>query len=122
MKMSLLNYRCLPTLKGKYECIIDRYMEVENENGGHIAIYLELPDREFKWCVFPSQIDYVCKNLNFTLGEERSTYPINEALEIIKNNKTKLELYFNYNTEYKRMNVSFQDNSEEPEAVTEDLI
>ena len=45
-----------------------------------------------------------------------------EALEIIKNNKTKLELYFNYNTEYKRMNVSFQDNSEEPKAVTEDLI
>lgn len=120
--MSLLDYRCLPTLKGKYECIIDRYEEVENEQGGHIAIYLKLPDREFKWCVFPSQLDYVCKSLNFLLSDERSTYKINEALEIVKKDKIKLELYFNYNEEYKRMNVSFQDNSEESEAVTEDLI
>ena len=82
--MSLLQHKCLPTLSGMYKCTIDKYTEIENEKGGYIEIVLNLPDRQFKYCVFPSQLDYVSSCLNRGLGVDRDTYSLGEALELIK--------------------------------------
>lgn len=122
MKMSLLQHKCLPTLSGMYECTVDKYTEIENEKGGYIEIVLNLPDRQFKYCVFPSQLDYVSSCLNRGLGVDRDTYSLGEALELIKKDKIEVPVWFSYNENYGRMNVSLHDTSLQDEAVTEDLI
>lgn len=121
--MSLLNHKCLPTLSGKYEVKIKSYQEITNAQGGYIEVVLSLPDREFKYCVFPSQVDYVTSCLNRQLGVERDANSLGEALEIYKKNQKSLDVWFSYNENYGRMNVALHESTiVEEEHITEDLI
>jgi hypothetical protein len=115
--MSLLNHKCLPTLSGKYEAIVKDYREVTNSQGGYIELVLTLPDREFKYCVFPSQLDYVASCLNRQLEAERDTFSLGEALDQFKTNGIKLDVWFSYNETYGRMNVALHE-----ETIAEEII
>ena len=121
--MSLLNHKCLPTLSGKYEAKVKEYTEITNKQGGYIEVVLSLPDREFKYCVFPSQVDYVTSCLNRQLNASRDANSLGEALEIYKSKQTPLDVWFSYNETYGRMNVALHETtSVDEEHITEDLI
>lgn len=121
--MSLLNHKCLPTLSGKYEVKVKDYKEITNKQGGYIEVVLILPDREFKYCVFPSQVDYVTSCLNRQLEVERDANSLGEALEIYKSKQIALDVWFSYNETYGRMNVALHETtSVDEEHITEDLI
>ena len=101
--MSLLNTKVLPRLEGEYEVTIKSYKEIENTQGGYIETVLQLPDREYKYCIFPTQVDYVASCLRNQYAVEGET-TLGEMLE--KATKTPFKVWFSYNEDYGRMNVA----------------
>lgn len=106
--MSLLNTKVLPRLNGEYETIIKEYEEIENTQGGYIRVILVLPDREYTYCIFPSQVDYVasCLKAQFSINEETT---LGEVLDIAT--EYPFKVWFSYNEEYNRMNVNLHQRN-----------
>ena len=101
--MSLLNTKVLPRLEGEYEVTIKSYKEIENTQGGYVEAVLQLPDREYKYCIFPTQVDYVASCLRNQYQIEGET-TLGEMLD--KATKTPFRVWFSYNSDYNRMNVA----------------
>lgn len=116
--MSLLDTKKLPALKGMYEATVKSFREVENNNGGYVECILALPDRDYTYCIFPTQLDYVTSTFANQLGKADVEITLGELLELAKTNKIKV--WFTYNTDLQRMNVAFHEakvvTEEAPEA------
>jgi hypothetical protein len=106
--MSLLKTKVLPRLNGEYETKIKSFEEIENTQGGYIKVILELPDRDYTYCIFPSQVDYVasCLKAQFDIEEETT---LGEVLE--EATKQTFKVWFSYNEEYNRMNVNLHQRN-----------
>ena len=104
--MSLLNKKVLPALTGMREATISEFKEVENEKGGHVRCTLKLEDRDYIYCIFPIQIDYVVSTLRKQFNK-----PELETLEevLTEAKTTKIKVYFTYNADLGRMNVAFHE-------------
>ena len=111
--MSLLNTKVLPRLEGEYEVTIKSYKEITNAQGGYIETVLQLPDREYKYCIFPTQVEYVASCLRNQYEVEGET-TLGAMLE--KATKTPFKVWFSYNQDYNRMNVALHYS----EVVTEE--
>ena len=101
--MSLLNKRILPRLEGEYVAKVASYKEIENEQGGYVEVTLILPDRDYKYCIFPTQVDYVasCLRNQFEILEEVT---LEQMLDLATENEFKV--WFSYNQDFGRMNVA----------------
>lgn len=101
--MSLLETKVLPKLEGEYKTKIKTYKEVENENGGYVETTLILPDREFKYLIFPSQVNYVasCLRNQFEITEE-----VTLADVLAKATKKEFTVYITWNNEFGRYNIA----------------
>ena len=102
--MSLLETKVLPKLAGEYKTKFKNFKEVENENGGYIETTLILPDREFKYLIFPSQVSYVasCLRNQFEIQDE-----VTLADVLTKGTKKEFTVYIDWNNEFGRYNVAF---------------
>lgn len=107
--MSLLEKTVLPSLAGKYEATIKSFKEIENDKGGYIETVIQLPDREYKYCIFPSQVDYVASALRNQFGMQDEVTNLGDMLNKAK--KTMFNIWFSYNYDIGRMNVAFHDNT-----------
>lgn len=106
--MSLLNTKKLPALAGMREVTIKSFKEIENDKGGYIETVLLLPDREYKYCIFPSQVDYVTSTLANQLGKSDVEITLGEVLKLAQT--TPIKVWFTYNTDLGRMNVAFHES------------
>lgn len=104
--MSLATYKCKPSLKGLYEVTLKSYNDIENDKGGYLETFLDVPNYgEYKYCIFPSQIDYITSCLNAQLGVERDKYNFAEAVSRLET----IKIWFSYNSDLGRMNLSFNE-------------
>ena len=117
--MSLLNTKVLPALNGRYETNVKSFEEVNNEQGGYVKVVLQLPDREYNYIIFPSQVEYVIGALRTQFEMQNETVTLADMLNL---GMTKtFYTWFRYNQDIGRMNVAFHeskqaqpDNSEAP--------
>lgn len=105
--MSLLQQPILPVLKGKHEATIKSYREVENMQGGYVETVLKLEDRDLKYCIFPSQINYITSALRKQFDMQDQTVTLEDML--VKGETTKFNVWFSYNTDYGRLDVAFYE-------------
>lgn len=105
--MSLLNTKVLPTLTGMREARIKSFKEISNDKGGYVETILILPDREYKYCIFPSQVEYVTSALRNQLGLQDKEVTLADVLEAAK--ETNIKVWFAYNIDFNRMNVAFHE-------------
>lgn len=105
--MSLLNQKVLPALNGKYEANVKSFKEVENDNGGYVEVIFTLPDREYTYIMFPSQVNYVVSALRrqFEMQDKETT--LEKMLEKAKT--TKINIWISYNPTVGRNNVAFHE-------------
>lgn len=118
MKMSLLQQKVLPTLTGKKEATVKDFEEVENTQGGYVKVILQLEDRDYTYCIFPTQVEYVTSCLRNQLGlptTEETT--LGEVLQGAK--ETPINVWFSYNNDLGRMNVAFHEPKSNVEADVE---
>lgn len=107
MKMTLLNKKVLPALTGKRVATISKYEEVANDKGGYVKAVLKLEDREYNYCIFPTQVDYVVSAIRRQLdNQELDT--LADVLDAAKT--TPIDVYFTYNADLGRMNVAFHES------------
>lgn len=105
--MSLLNTKVLPTLTGMREARIKSFKEISNDKGGYVETVLTLPDREYKYCIFPSQVEYVTSALRNQLGLQDKEVTLAEVLKAAQ--KTTIKVWFAYNSDFNRMNVALHE-------------
>lgn len=105
--MSLLSTKVLPTLTGMREVRIKDFKEIENDKGGYVETTLLLPDREYKYCIFPSQVEYVTSAIRNQLGLQDQEVTLEEVLTTAK--ETSISVWFTYNQDLGRMNVAFHE-------------
>lgn len=113
--MSLLNTKVLPALSGMREARIKSFKEVENDKGGYVETVLDLPDREYKYIIFPSQVDYVTSALRTQFEMQDEEVTLEEMLT--KATTTSIKVWFAYNQDLGRMNVAFHESRTQEEAV-----
>ena len=101
--MSLLNTVILPKLEGEYVAKVAAYKEIENAQGGYVEVTLVLPDREYKYCIFPTQVEYVASCLRNQFG---ITEKVTLAQMLDKATKDEFKVWFSYNQDFGRMNVA----------------
>lgn len=106
--MSLLNTKVLPALSGMREAKVKSFEEVTNSQGGYVKVVLTLPDREYNYIVFPSQVDYVTSCLRNQLELQTEEVTLEEVLTKAKT--TPIKVYFSYNTDLGKMNVAFHES------------
>lgn len=109
--MSLLNTKVLPTLKGAYVANVKSYEEIENDKGGYVKVILVLPEqdnREYTYCIFPTQVDYVTSALRTQAELQDEEVTLAEMLEYAKKNQ--ITVWFSYNQDIGRMNVAFHES------------
>lgn len=114
--MSLLETKVLPKLEGAYEVTVKKYAEITNEKGGYIETILSFDDREFKYCIFPSQVDYVASCLRNQLNITEET-TLGQLLELAKTNK--ITVYMSYNRDFNRYNLALHESVVNEDAITE---
>lgn len=107
--MSLLEKTVLPSLSGKYEATVKSFKEVENDKGGYVETVIQLADRTYTYCIFPSQVDYVASALRNQFGMQEEATDLGTMLNKAK--KTMFHVWFSYNYDIGRMNVAFHDNT-----------
>ena len=107
--MSLLEKTVLPSLSGKYEATIKSFKEIENDKGGYVETVIQLADREYKYCIFPSQVDYVASALRNQFGMQEDATALGIMLNLAKTHP--FNIWFSYNYDIGRMNVAFHDNT-----------
>lgn len=105
--MTLLGTQVLPALNGKYETKVKSFKEVTNDKGGYIETILELPDREYKYIIFPTQVEYVTSALRSQFDMRNETVTLGDMLT--KAQTTPINVWFNYNQDIGRMNVSLHE-------------
>lgn len=110
--MSVYNQKVLPALSGMRQATVKNYREVTNNNGGYLEVIFKLQDREYLLNVFPGkgetagrQINYITSAIRNQLGKAQEALSLLEVLELAK--KTPINIWFEYSTEYGRMNVNF---------------
>lgn len=118
--MSLLTTKKLPTLAGMKEATVKSFKEVENEKGGYVEVVLKLDDRDYTYCIFPSQIDYVMSTLANQLGKTDVEITLEDLLNLAKT--TPIKVWFSYNNEFNRMNVAFHEAKPVVEEDAVDLV
>lgn len=114
--MSLLETKVLPALSGMYETKVKSFEEVENQQGGYVKVVLDLPDREYNYCIFPSQVEYVTSALR-TQFEIKDETTLGEVLKLAA--KTPIKVWFSYNQDLGRMNVAFHETKSKSEEAVE---
>jgi hypothetical protein len=107
--MSLLETRVLPTLKGKYEAKVKSYKEITNEKGGYIEVIFALKDREYKYCIFPSQLEYVTSALRNQFDMRDKTVTLADMLKLAT--KKSINVWFSWNPDIQKMNVALHEPS-----------
>jgi hypothetical protein len=105
--MSLLNTKVLPTLTGMREARIKSFKEETNDKGGYVRVVLQLSDREYQYCIFPKQVEYVTSALRSQLELQDKEVTLADVLEAAK--ETDIKVWFAYNTDFNRMNVAFHE-------------
>lgn len=105
--MSLLQTVVLPALNGKYETKVKSFEEVTNDKGGYVKVILELPDREYQYNIFPTQVDYVTSALRSQFDKRGEAVSLGDMLTL---GKTKsFNVWFAYNQDVGRMNVALHE-------------
>lgn len=115
--MSLLQTKALPALEGERVAKVKSYEEVENKEGGYIRLVLALKDRDYTYCVFPSQVEYIASCLQSQLGDKSKEYSLEQLLKLAKRNEFKV--WFSYNKDIQKMNVAFHQSSNVVEDIEE---
>lgn len=105
--MTLLETQVLPALNGKYETKVKSFKEVTNDKGGYIETILELPDREYKYIIFPTQVEYVTSALRSQFDMRNEVVTLGDMLT--KAQTTPINVWFNYNQDIGRMNVALHE-------------
>lgn len=105
--MSLLNTKVLPALSGLREATVKSFKEIENDKGGYVETVLALPDREYKYIIFPTQVDYVTSALRTQFEMQDEEVTLEDML--IKAETTTIKVWFAYNQDLGRMNVAFHE-------------
>lgn len=117
--MSLLDVRLPKRYEGEYNVKIKKYTPIENENGGYVALILDLgEDREIKFNMFPSQFNYWNSGLQMQfLGETNYETTLLEML--VQATRDNFKIWTTWNTEYNRYNISLysQQSNETEDAV-----
>ena len=113
--MSLLKTKVLPAVSGMREAHIKSFKEVENDKGGYVETILVLPDREYKYIIFPTQVDYVTSALRTQFEMQDEEVTLEEMLT--KATTTPIKVWFTYNQDLGRMNVAFHESKTQEEAV-----
>ena len=104
-----------------YEAHISSFKEISNDKGGYIEIKFTLPDREYTYCVFPTQIDYVTSTLRNQI-EQPELDNLGDVLKYITKNNCTINVWFSYNQDYGRMNVALHQPATEEEAIDETVL
>lgn len=107
--MSLLDKKVLAPLAGMREATVKSFREIENDKGGYVEVIFNLSDREYTYCVFPSQIEYVTSTLRTQFEVEGETN-LGEMLTLALTKTFKV--WFNYNYDLGRMNVALHQPRE----------
>lgn len=105
--MSLLQKVVLPALNGKYETKVKSFEEVTNDKGGYVKVILELPDREYQYNIFPTQIDYVTSALRNQFEKRSEVVSLEDMLTL--GQTTAFNVWFTYNQDIGRMNVALHE-------------
>lgn len=105
--MSLLNTKVLPTLTGMREARVKSFKEEINDKGGYVRVTLELSDREYPYCIFPKQIEYVTSAIRNQLGLHEQEVTLADVLTAAQ--ETSIKVWFAYNSDFNRMNVAFHE-------------
>lgn len=116
--LDLLEEEALPDLNGKYTSLVKAWEPVTNNKGGYIEVILQLPDREYKYCIFPSQVSYVRSCLRRQFEQTDSKVNLSTLLNLAKTKE--FNVWFTYNFDYNKMNVAFHESGiveEDEEAV-----
>lgn len=106
--MTLLQTKVLPALEGKRTATVKSYKEVANNKGGYIELVLSLPDREYTYVVFPSQVNYLASCLQRQLGDKAKEYSLEDLLKLATKNE--FSVWFSYNRDLQKMNVAFHES------------
>lgn len=117
--MSLLQTKVLPALNGKYTGKVTKFFEEENDNGGYVKVELLIEnDREYTYCIFPSQINYVISSLRAQLFDNKTECTLEDVLTEAMDKD--INIWFTYNSEYNRMNVAFHESKSREEIDSEE--
>ena len=63
--------------------------------------------KQYKYCIFPSQVEYVTSALRNQLGLQDKEVTLADVLEAAK--ETNIKVWFAYNIDFNRMNVAFHE-------------
>lgn len=113
--MSLLKTTVLPTLTGMHEACIKSFREVTNDKGGYVEVIFKLEDRDYTYCMFPTQVEYVASALRNQLGHQDEVVTLEQLLQ--EGTTTPIKIWFKYNENIGRMNVAFHEARTQEEAV-----
>lgn len=113
--MSLLNTTVLPALSGMHEACIKSFKEVTNDKGGYIEVIFKLEDRDYTYCIFPTQVEYVASALRNQFGLQAEVVTLGQLLN--KATKEPVKIWFSWNENIGRMNVAFHEARTQEEAV-----
>jgi hypothetical protein len=105
--LDLLEEETLPELNGKYTGLVKDWTPITNAKGGYIEVVLQLPDREYTYCIFPSQVSYVRNCLRRQFKQTDSKVNLTTLLNLAKTKE--FNVWFNYNFDYNKMNVAFHE-------------
>lgn len=116
--MSLVDIKSKKRIEGEVNVIIKSYKEIDNEEGGYAELNLLINgERDYKWCVFPSQYQYLADGLRNQLVEDDSEPDLLDLLDTCK--ETEFKLWFSWNTKYNRYNISLYAPRE---TITEEVL
>lgn len=116
--MSLLNQKVLPALTGMREAKVRSFEEVENAQGGYVKVILDLGDRDYTYCIFPTQVEYVTGALRTQFDMQNESVTLGAMLEKAKTNTIKV--WFSFNNDLGRMNVALHESK--PRVVSEEAV
>lgn len=111
--MSLLNSKVEMPLVGKYEGKLLSYNEIENDKGGYVELKFtvsnESQTRDYTYCLFESSLQYfksaIVKQLDIDVTSKQ--LELVDLLDMMK--ESKINMYFNWNSEYNRLNCAFHE-------------
>ena len=104
--MSLLDFRLPKRYEGEYNVKIKKYTPIENENGGYVALILDLGENEeLKFNMFPSNFKHWSEGLQMQfLGETNNETKLLEM--IVQATRDSFKAQINWSEKYNRYNIN----------------